>query len=87
MRLFMYSMTMPHTQTLLVVDDDSSMHELVSSTDASPIHPTPFAEKWLSGRKQRFAKPIQPLRQVQENTQNPLASQQLAPFLISPDFL
>jgi hypothetical protein len=44
-------------------------------------------ERWLSGRKQRFAKPIQPLMQVQENTKHPLASQLLAPFLISPDFL
>ena len=31
LRSFMYSMTMPDTQTLLVVDDDSSMHELVQA--------------------------------------------------------
>ena len=29
LRSFMYSMTMPNTQRLLIVDDDSSMHELV----------------------------------------------------------
>jgi hypothetical protein len=44
-------------------------------------------ERWLSGRKQRFAKPIQPSLQDPQSKANPLSSQGLAPFLISPDFL
>src|ERR1035438_3644869 len=45
-----------------------------------PIH---LPERWLSGRKQRFAKPRNHLSQVQENNLYPLASQHLQPFVTS----